>query len=41
MFELLDALLGIIAAGQLLQVITDKLIEALAEGVGLLSSACH
>jgi hypothetical protein len=41
MFELLDALLGIIATGQFLQVITDKLIEALAEGVGLLSSACH
>lgn len=41
MFELLDALLGIIAAGQFLKVITDKLIEALAEGIGLLSSSCY
>src|ERR1039457_1052047 len=40
MLELLDALLGIIATGQFLKVITDKLIEALAEGVSLLSSAC-
>src|ERR1022692_3461966 len=41
MLELLDALLGIIATGQFLKVITDKLIEALAEGVSLLSSACY
>src|SRR5271157_239590 len=37
--ELLDAPLRIVAAGQLLQVIADKLIETLAEGIGLLSGA--
>ena len=37
--ELLDALFGVIAARQLLQVIADQLIEALAESVRLLASA--
>jgi len=37
--ELLDALFGVIAARQLLQVIADQLIEAFAESVRLLASA--
>jgi len=37
--ELLDALFGVIAARQLLQVIADQLIEAFAESVCLLASA--
>jgi len=35
--ELLNAPLRIVAAGQLLQVLTDKLVEALAEDRGPLS----
>jgi len=39
--ELLDAPLRIVTARQSLQVVADKLIEALAEGVRLLSGASY
>ena len=35
--EFLDALLGVVAASQLLQVVADQLIETLAQGIRLLS----
>ena len=38
--ELLDAPLGVIAAGESLQVVADQLIKALAEGVRFLAGAC-
>ena len=34
--ELLDTSLRIVAAGQLLQIVADQLVEALAQGIGLL-----
>jgi hypothetical protein len=34
-----DALVGIVASGELLQIVADELVEALAEGVRALAGA--
>jgi hypothetical protein len=39
--ELLDASFGIVVPGQSLQVVSDKLIETLAEGSRPLTSSSH
>jgi hypothetical protein len=38
-FELLDAALGVVAAGKLLEVVADQLVETLAQGLGFLPGA--
>jgi hypothetical protein len=38
-FELLDAALRIVPAGKFLEVVADQLVEALAQGIRLLSGA--
>ena len=39
--EFLNAPLGIITAGQPLQIISNELVETLTEGVRFLSRTCH